>query len=68
MQGRPAESVTGVTAIGLLVAIILGVDDADTIAAMVGALGVLPGAVTLLVANGGIRGVLRLVYRGREER
>jgi hypothetical protein len=66
MKGRPAESVTGVTAIGALVAIILGVDDADTIAAMVGALGVLPGAVTLLVSNGGVLGVARLVLHGRQ--
>lgn len=65
MKGRPAESVTGVAAIGMLLAIILGVHDTETIAAMVGGLGLVPAAVTLFVANGGLIGVGRLILRGR---
>lgn len=67
MKGRPAESFTGATAIGMLLAIILGVDDSDTIAVMVGALGLLPAAITLIVSNGGLIGVGRLILRGRRQ-
>jgi len=67
MKGRPAESLTGVGALGFLLAIILGVDDPNTMAAMVAVLGVLPAFVTLVVANGGLRGVLRLLWRGRSQ-
>lgn len=66
--GRPAETTTGVAAIGSLLAIAVGVNDPDAIASMVAALGLLPGAVTLLVDNGGVRGVMRLMWRGRNRR
>lgn len=64
MKGRPAESITGATAIGMLMAIILGVNDEDTMTAMIGALGLAPAAVTLIVSHGGLRGVVRIFWRG----
>jgi hypothetical protein len=65
MKSRPAESVTGVTALGMLLALILGVDDPTIVGVMVGVLGLLPAAVTLLVANGGVIGVVKLLVLGR---
>jgi hypothetical protein len=65
-QGRPAEALTGTAALGSVLAVALGVNDPDTITAMVAGVGLLPAVVTLLVSNGGIRGVLRLAWRGPE--
>lgn len=66
MRGRPAE-VTGATgAVALLLAAVLGVESETVIVALGVAAGLLPGLVTLLVAHGGVRGVLRLVWRGAE--
>jgi prepilin-type N-terminal cleavage/methylation domain-containing protein len=65
MKGRPAESTAGVGSIGLLIAVVLGVDDPNLIAVLGAAVGLLPAAVTLLVAGGGIRGVLSSLWRGK---
>jgi hypothetical protein len=65
MKGRPAETTTGVGSIALLVAYIMGVDDPQTIAILGAGLGLVPAAVTLLVAGGGIRGVLGNIWRGK---
>lgn len=65
VKGRPAESTAGVGSIALLVAVLLGVDDPNTIAVMGAALGLIPAAVTLLVDGGGVRGVLGSLWRGR---
>ena len=64
MTSRPAETTTGVGAIALLIALLLGLDS-ETAAVIGVALGLVPAAVTTLVANGGIRGALRKLYRGR---
>lgn len=66
MRGRPAETTGAVGAIGLLVASLAGVDDATSLTAIGVVLGLVPAAVTLLVANGGVRGVLGLLWRGRD--
>lgn len=65
--GRPAEALTGTAAIGALLAVALGVTDYETLAAIIAGLGLLPGAITLLVSNGGLRGVVRLIWRGRDQ-
>lgn len=67
MRGRPAESTAGVGSIGLLIAVVLGVDDPNVIAVLGAAVGLIPAAVTLLVSGGGIRGVLGSLWRGRKE-
>lgn len=67
MKGRPSESLTATAAIGSLLAVILGVNDPQTIAAMVAGLGVLPAAITLVVDAGGLRGVLRKLWRGKDQ-
>lgn len=65
MKGRPAESTAGVGAVALLIAYVLGVNDPQIVACLGAVLGLVPAAVTLLVANGGVRGVLRTVWRGK---
>ena len=65
MKGRPAESTAGVGSIALLIAVLLGVDDPNTIAVMGAGLGLIPAAVTLLVDGGGIRGIFTSLWRGR---
>jgi len=65
MKGRPAESTAGVGSVALLIAFILGVNDPELVAVLGAALGLVPAAVTLLVSAGGIRGVLRALWRGR---
>lgn len=64
MRKHPAESLSAVGGVGLAVGVLLGVDDPETLAALAAVLGVLPGAVTLLVRNGGLRGVARKLWRG----
>lgn len=66
MRGRPAETSAGVVALGSLLAVTLGVNDSDQIACMIAALGAVPGAVTLYVDAGGLRGILRKVWRGKD--
>lgn len=65
MRKHPAESAGGAGAVALLIAYLLGVDDPEALVALGAALGLIPAAVTLLVANGGVRGVARLLWRGR---
>lgn len=65
MKGRPAESAAGAGSIALLAAYILGVNDPDIVACLGAAVGLIPAAVTLLISNGGLRGVLRALWRGR---
>lgn len=65
-MGRPAEALTGTAAIGSLLALQLGVSSPDAQAGMIAALGLVPATVTLFVANGGVRGVLRKLWRGQD--
>jgi hypothetical protein len=62
---RPAETMTGIAGIGGLLAIILGINDPEAIAAMFAALSVLPALVTGLITNGGIVGFGRRLLYGR---
>ena len=66
MQGRPAESIAGAGSIAYLMAYVLGVDDQQLVVVLGASLGLIPSAVTLVVANGGVRGVLRKLWRGRD--
>ena len=65
MKGRPAETASGTAAIGALLAVIFGVNDPQTLAAIIAGLGLTPAAISLIVDAGGIRGVLRKLWRGR---
>ena len=65
-KGRPAEALSGVGAIAFLMAYVLGVDDEQLIVCLGAALGLVPGAVTLLVDGGGLRGIFRKVWRGKD--
>lgn len=49
MPGRPAETTAITAALALLVARLLGVDDADTIAAIGIVIGFIPAIVTYVV-------------------
>lgn len=64
---RPAETAGFAGAIAAVVARLAGVDDVDTITYLAVVIGVVPAAVTLLVSNGGLSGVVRLLWRGRGE-
>lgn len=64
---RPAETGGALGTIGLLIANILGVTDAQTIVLIGAGVGLIPAAVTFLVANGGIRGVLSKLYWGNSK-
>lgn len=66
-MGRPAEAITGTAALGALLALQLGVTSPDAQAAMIAGLGLVPASVTLLVTNGGVRGVLRKLWRGQDK-
>lgn len=63
--GRPAETGGAAAAIGGLVALAAGVDDPGVVAAIVGAVGLVPAAVTGLINSGGIRGFVGKLWRGR---
>lgn len=65
MTSRPAESTGVAGSIAFLLCIILGVRDIEVLAALGTAVGALPALVTILVANGGIRGVARKLWQGR---
>lgn len=62
---RPAETSAGAGGIALIVAWLLGVDDPDVLVALGAAVGFVPAAVTLIVANGGIRGAVLRLWRGK---
>lgn len=68
MTTRPAETAGAGAAIAALIARIAGVHDADTLTYMAVAIGLIPAAVTALVANGGLSGVARLFWRGRAKK
>ena len=67
IRSHPA-STTGIAgALALLLGhFAVGIDDPDALAAIGAVLLSLPAAVSLLVAQGGIRGVLRKLWRGRD--
>lgn len=62
---RPAESAGATGGIALIIARVAGVKDPDVLVALGALVGLIPSAVTLLVANGGVRGVARKLWRGR---
>lgn len=63
-RSRPAETTGGLAGLATALAALFGADTATV--AIVGTIaGLLPSAVTLLVTHGGVRGVLRAVWRGR---
>lgn len=63
---RPAEATGVAGSLVALVAYAAGVDDPQVLVAAATTIGVLPAVVTLLVANGGVRGVARLLWTGRK--
>jgi hypothetical protein len=65
VKGRPAETSSAAGSLALVLAVVLGVRSPTTLAAIGVVIGLIPAAVTLLVVHGGIRGVLRLIWRGR---
>lgn len=61
---RPAETTGGIAAAATAVAALLG--GSTELVAVIGTLaGLLPALVTAVVANGGVRGVIRVIWRGR---
>lgn len=66
MRSRPAETTGGLGALATAIAVALGASTAVVAAAGIAA-GLLPAAVTLLVVHGGVRGVLRALWRGRDQ-
>ena len=65
MTRRPAETAGGAVGVG---GIIVALAAHNTLAAVLAATGLVPAAVTLLVANGGVRGVARVLWAGRSTR
>lgn len=61
---RPAETTGGLAGLATAVAALLGAS-VETVAIVGTVAGLLPAAVTLLVAHGGVRGVLRGLWAGR---
>lgn len=61
---RPAETAGAGAAVATLLALALGLRDPEIIAALIAIVGLVPAGVTLLVANGGVRGVVRKLWRG----
>jgi Fe2+ transport system protein FeoA len=59
---RPAESAGAAAGVGGAIAAIAA---HNTLAAALAAVGLVPGAVTWLVAHGGLSGALRTLWRGR---
>lgn len=64
---RPAESAGAAGAIAALIARVAGVHDVDTITYIAVGIGLVPAFVTLVVANGGLRGIARLAWGGRSK-
>lgn len=65
MKGRPAETTSAAGAVAVLLAVILGLESVKLVAALTVVVGFIPALVTLLVVNGGIKGVLRMIWQGR---
>lgn len=66
MKGRPAETATGTAALGSVLAVVFGVKDPQTLAAMIAGIGMLPALVSLYVDAGGLSGILRKLWRGKD--
>lgn len=66
LTSRPAETAGAAGAIAGLVARVSGVRDPDTLAYITAGVGLLPAVVTTLVNSGGIRGLARLLWQGRQ--
>jgi hypothetical protein len=64
-MSRPAETAGAGGTVALLIGYALGITDAQTIVLLGAVVGLLPALVTVLVANGGLRGSVRLLWRGR---
>lgn len=64
MKRRPAETTGGLVGVVTALAALLGADT-QTVAILGTVAGLIPALVTLLVNNGGLRGVGRLLLRGR---
>lgn len=62
-MNHPAEKTTGAGGIALLLALVFGLD-AEIVAPLGVALGLVPYIVTTLVENGGIRGLVRRIWSG----
>ena len=61
LQRRPAESASASLGIA---GIVYGISEGNVPAAICAGAGLVPGLVTLLIANGGLRGCLRLLWSG----
>lgn len=66
-MSRPAETAGAGGAVALLIGYVFGIKDAQTLVVLGAAIGLVPAFVTLLVANGGVRGVVGLLWRGRSK-
>lgn len=64
VQARPAETAGATVGFGGIVA---GIAAHNPLAAALAASGLVPGAVTFVVAHGGVRGVLGALWRGQDE-
>lgn len=67
VQARPAETGGGLGAAATFTAYALGFS-VETVAAVGVIAGLIPAAVSFVVDNGGVRGVLKLVLDGRSTR
>lgn len=64
-MSRPAETTGVAGAIALVIARVAGVTDATVLVAIGAVTSSAPAAVTLLVHNGGLSGVLRMLWGGK---
>lgn len=62
---RPAETAGAAGAVALVVCLVAGVDDPETIGAVGIVAGLVPSFVTLIVASGGLRGIGRKIMGPR---
>jgi energy-converting hydrogenase Eha subunit A len=64
MRRRPAETTGAAGGLVAVVAALVGLP-VEVVAALAAVAGALPAVVTWVVERGGVRGVARLVWRGR---
>lgn len=62
---RPAETAAAGLGVG---GVIAGVSTGNYLAALFAAFGLVPGAITFVIANGGIRGGLQAIWSGQPDR
>lgn len=62
---RPAETAGASGSLALIIARIAGIKDPDTLVAIGAAAGLVPALVTLIVANGGVKGALHRLWAGK---